>query len=60
MGTVIREPRRDTRLHQQTMTDPYQFVQGGGIGITAAMPLRRDIGALRADLCCPVEKPPPQ
>jgi adenylate cyclase len=39
-----------TRLHRQTMTDPYQFVEGGGIGITAAMPLRRDIGVLGADL----------
>lgn len=39
-----------TRLHRQTMTDPYQFVEGGGIGITAAMPLRLDIGVLGADL----------
>ena len=39
-----------TRLHRQTMTDPYQFVDGGGIGITAAMPLPLDIGVLGADL----------
>lgn len=38
-----------TRLQQQTMTDPYQFVQGGGMGVTAAVPLPREIGVLAAD-----------
>jgi adenylate cyclase len=38
-----------SQLHRQTLTDPYQFVQHGGTGVTAAIPLTNQNGVLAAD-----------